>query len=111
MLRYMALLWDATDASSTNTAQVMTQRLLTNSGSWHSVLSKTGFSILARQSPFKCYAPHLLGDCGAVLGVVFDRNDATKSSALKPSPFFSDLESEKIVRSGGNHLVENYWGR
>jgi asparagine synthase (glutamine-hydrolysing) len=111
MVRYMALLWDATDASSTTTAQVLTQRLLANSGSWQSVLSKTGFSILVSKGAFACYAPHSLGDSGAVLGVVFDRNNPARNSARTLSPFFGDVESEKIVRSGGHHLVENYWGR
>lgn len=111
MLRYMGLLWDADDASSAAAAQVLTQRLLANGGTWQPVLSKTGFSILVSRSPFECYSSHPISDCGIVLGVVFDRTDPDRNSARIPSPFFTDAESEKIVLGGGRHLVDNYWGR
>ena len=107
----MALLWEGTDAGAVATARVLGQRLVQDDDTWQVVLSKEGLSILLAPSPFACYAAHSLGNLGSVLGVVFNRDDPDRNSARTPSPFFRDLESEKIVASGGRRLVENYWGR
>lgn len=111
MLRYVALLWESSDAGSRSTAEMLSHRLLTDSQGWQSVVSQAGLSILVLRSPFGCYAAHSLGRGGSVLGVVFDRSDPERSSARAPGGFFSDVESERIVRSGGRRLVESYWGR
>ena len=111
MLRYMALLWDAANTDAATVATTLSQRLLANGGSWQVVLSKTGLSVLVWSSPFECYAPHSLGDCGVVLGVVFDRSDPGRNSARTPVEFFSEPESAKIARTRGHRLVEHYWGR
>ena len=107
----MTLLWEDADTDSAATAHVLTDRLLTDNESWQVVLGKPGLSILVAASPFPCYAAHPLGHCGAVLGVVFDREDPARQSARTPQGFFSDSESARIVRSGGRRLVEKYWGR
>ena len=111
MLRYMALLWEATNTGVATTARELSQRLLDDSDDWQTVLSRPGIWILLARSAFECYAAHPLGDRSTVLGVVFDRNDPQRSSARTSSAFFSELESEKIVHSGGRRLIENYWGR
>ncbi len=111
MLRYMALLWEETDITSSATEGVLRQRLLKGGESWQTVLSKSGLSILVSKTPFECYAAHPLGDLGSVLGVVFDRNNPDRNTARSPSGFFSDQESEQIVHSSGRRLIDNYWGR
>jgi asparagine synthase (glutamine-hydrolysing) len=111
MLRYVALVWEPIDAGAPRTAEELSRRLLVNNGRWQSVLAREGLSIYVARSPFACYAPHPLGDCGTVLGVLFDRNTPTRTSARGPSRFFDDEESATIVRSCGRHLVESYWGR
>lgn len=111
MLRYVALLWEGTDAGSASTAEVLSQRLVADSQSWQAVVTKAGLSILVLRSPFGCYAAHSLGDGGSVLGVVFDRSNPDRNSARAPLGYFSDAESARIVRSDGRRLVENYWGR
>ena len=111
MLRYMALLWEASDADAADAAQVLRHRLSDAGDGWQIALSRPGVSILVMTSPFECYAAHSLGDCGVVLGVVFDRGDSQKSSAHSQGSFFSDEESVRIVRSGGRRLIESYWGR
>src|SRR5262249_14596432 len=62
-------------------------------------------------SPFACYASHPIGNNGAVLGILFDRNAPDRTSARAPSAFFNDVESAKIVDTGGRRPVESYWGR
>jgi asparagine synthase (glutamine-hydrolysing) len=111
MLRYIALLWEATDAGSSATAQELGRRVHADSDDWQTVFSKEGLSILLARSPFPCYAAHPIGDLGSVLGVVFDRNDPDRSTARTQSRFFNEAESASILRSSGRHLVDNYWGR
>lgn len=111
MLRYMALLWDGANLASASTAEVLSQRLLTDGQGWQTAVTQAGLSVLVLRSPFECYAAHSLGNGGSVLGVVFDRSDSERNSARAPLGFFSDAESARIVRSGGRRLVESYWGR
>src|SRR5690348_4647680 len=111
MLRYLALLWDPADATAMTTAGELSHRLLANNDDWQPTLSSGGLSILTARSPFPGYALHKLGDGSAVLGILFDRHDPSRTSARAPSGFFDDDESAKILGTHGRRLVEHYWGR
>ncbi len=111
MLRYVALLWDRTRHDGRIMAEALCQRLKESSPKWDCVLLKSGLALLVFESPFGHYRAHLLeNDCGAVLGLLFDRRDP-RCNSTRSSGFFDGKATEALVRSGGRDLVEKYWGR
>lgn len=112
VLRYVGLLWDSTNGDAGRMAKSLEARLALPSLGWRVVLERPGLTLLAVASRFDCYGAHLLGASGGVvLGVIFDRRNPLRSSAHGAMPFFDQDESDKIARSGGRRLVEEYWGR
>jgi asparagine synthase (glutamine-hydrolysing) len=111
VLRYVAILWDRACDDARITAETLSQRLKESSAKWARVVLNPGLSVLVFESSFAYYRPHLLDNgCGAVLGVLFDRRNP-QSNSERPGGFFDSKATEAIVRSGGRHLIEKYWGR
>jgi asparagine synthase (glutamine-hydrolysing) len=74
-------------------------------------MSQPGLSLYLLPGPSKCYAAHPLGERGGqVLGLLFDRQNAQRSS-VGAERFFSADETREIEASRGRYLVERYWGR
>jgi hypothetical protein len=54
--------------------------------------------LFAHRSPFSHYTSHLLGASeGAVIGLVFDKRDPSRSSAKRTLPFFDEVERGRIL--------------
>jgi asparagine synthase (glutamine-hydrolysing) len=105
------LLWDGTRDEASVRVEALCQRLKESSPQWGCVLRKSGLAVLVFECPFDYYRIHLLEkDCGAILGVLFDRRDL-RCSSTRTVEFFDCKTTEALVRSGGRDLIEKYWGR
>ena len=112
VLRYLAFIWDDSNADSGTSAARLAQRLSESSSDWQRVVAVSGLTLFVRKSPFDHYAVHLLGESeGAVIGLLFDRRKPLRSSAERLSPFFDEVERRTTLATEGRHLVQRYWGR
>ena len=110
MYRYLALIWNAADERSRLTAASLKQRLKEGPTRWSPALEAAGITVF--------HADHYLGSSdatpltrstGIVLGRIFSRNIADPQSAAHV--VFDEAESSRIVATGGQRLLEGYWGR
>ncbi len=103
MFRYLALIWDPAQQQPQATTAELTDRMTT--ASWQRAVSHPGLAVFHSGSRQGSSAPHLLhAGAGAVLGRLF------AGGAAAPTQI-SAWETDAIVRSGGQRLVDGYWGR
>ena len=110
MYRYIVLLWDSTTGRAEPAARELTGRLRASATQWSLVMEAPGVEVLhAGQGIGPSDASLLPHAGGAVLGTLFSRGfDRTASSRIRA---LDEAEAARIVASGGQHLLEKYWGR
>ena len=110
MYRYIAMLWDPTNGPAEPAARVLTDRLRGSAAQWSRVMEAPGVRVFhAGQGAGPSDAHPLPNAAGAVLGTLFSRgSDGSASSRVT---VFDEAEAARIVASGGQRLLERYWGR
>lgn len=110
MYRYIVLLWDSTTGRAEPAARELTGRLRASATQWSLVMEAPGVEVFhAGQGIGPSDASLLPHAGGAVLGTLFSRGfGRTASSRIRA---LDEAEAARIVASGGQHLLEKYWGR
>jgi len=108
MFRYFGFSWNAQDPAQAALA-LQLENSIRRADGWQPALYSSGVRVFAvdQQHHTNCIYP-LPQDRGVVLGRLFRRRaDSSDDADLE----FSPCEGDKILRSGGQHLVDGYWGR
>jgi asparagine synthase (glutamine-hydrolysing) len=109
MYAFVALLWASDDPKATATATQWAQRLTVAPGPWEQLLTSEGAIVLAQPPTDPGLRHYMLPEKGGiVLGQLFSA-DLSKASADSIDQIDARAARE-IVRTGGRHLVRNYWG-
>jgi asparagine synthase (glutamine-hydrolysing) len=109
MYHFIALVWNAADACVRETAWQLNGKLREPSLGWQSQLSADGISVYSVPPAEPGLRPYVLpGEAGVVLGRLFTADLSNPS--LAADALLDERATEEIVRTGGQHLVQNYWG-
>jgi asparagine synthase (glutamine-hydrolysing) len=109
MYHFVALLWSTEDSTARDTAVQFEQRLRRASVPWENLLKANGVSVFALPSTDPGLRAYVLpGETGVVLGKLFPA-DLSKAS-LDHIEQFDERTVQEVVRTGGQHLVRNFWG-
>ena len=106
MYRYLALVWNPRNPESARAVATLIGPTLP--ASWSVAYQAPGIKLLStatRRTPATVYP--LWGDGGVIFGKLFESSSNVQAPGGKP---FDADESHQIVRSGGRHLVQRYWG-
>ena len=109
MYAFVALLWAPDDPEATAAAAQWARRLTAAPGPWEKLLTSEGVVVFAQPPTdpgLRCYV--LPEQAGIVLGQLFSA-DFSKAS-LAAIDQIDERAGREIVRTGGRHLVRNYWG-
>jgi len=109
MHRYLAIVWNPHGMESAQTGRSVRANLTSVQVEWIVVYDAPGMLILhkgSRQRSTEAYV--LKSNGGVILGKIFDRHDSQYAAPRKVE--FNERETLKIVSTGGQHLVEHYWG-
>jgi len=112
MFRYIAIAWDASRADASSFAEHLGRACQDQAG-WRVPLQRIGLQVLVRgESPGVNEARPLQGGQGIVLGQLFRQRDleGTSSSSSKHLTFTSQ-EAARILNTGGQALIDEFWGR
>lgn len=120
MYRYLVLIWDGQDADATSDATRISDRLLREEPEWSRVVDEAGLiafhadagglEATSRDKLTSCESRSLSGRRrGVVFGRLFKRGSEPQSHL--PGEQVDAIESERMCDSGGQHLIDSYWGR
>ncbi|MEJ0038587.1 MAG: asparagine synthase-related protein [Gammaproteobacteria bacterium] len=120
MYRYLVLIWDGRDPEAVSDAGHLSARLPRELPSWSRVVDETGLAAFhadagglgatSRDKLTSCESRVLSGRRrGVVFGRLFRRGSELQSHPADEP--IDATESERMCDSGGEHLIENYWGR
>jgi asparagine synthase (glutamine-hydrolysing) len=102
---YIALSWIPNHAPSAREAVRLGESLKRGATSWDVVLNSDGLTVYSGKPVDKAMRAYLLQEGG---GVVFGR--LFRSAAPDTPVDASELDANRIVRSKGQYLLEEYWG-
>ncbi len=109
MYHFVGLLWSADDPVAKEEATQLAQRLRTASTPWQSLLTADGILVLTSPSGDPSQRSYLLPEKrGVVLGRLFSADLSRPSVELVEQ--IDERGAWDIVRTGGQHLLRNYWG-
>lgn len=109
MYRFVAITWNAQHPAKAELARSVMQRLRAVSAMWNCALDDDGLIILqANERPSGFSTRTLPVGAGAVVGKIFSK-DSLEKDPTHPT-IIDDREARAIARTGGRHLVEEYWG-
>ncbi len=112
MFRYVAFVWNDSDAVARGSAAELARVLTESSSAWRAVLQRNGLRVYCadvRPGSSEPYAIHGGVVAGVVLGKLF-RSGRDSASTAAPVEL-AEEESLQIVVSGGRRLIDSYWGR
>ncbi len=110
MLRYFALHWDRANEPAAATANSVVCRIQAQLPDWAISRTAPGLRIFYRQTrPTALTALLLPEDRGVIFGTLFDA--ASDVSSAGPRSAMSAAEGDRILQTGGQSLVDHYWGR
>jgi asparagine synthase (glutamine-hydrolysing) len=110
VFRYVAFVWDDADPVAREAQQLLTGLLESGCAEWSAVARRSGLAVFCAGIRRGSMEPYELQDgAGVVLGHLFMRSTAGPSQSAPTE--FPAAEAERVLRSRGRHLVENYWGR
>ena len=108
MHRYLALVWDTHNTEGVQVAQSFKAALGARPGEWSVAYDAPGAMVVYAELPAKATQRYALsGAAGVVLGRLFNRIGV--GSGPRDVRFDAD-ETKQIIGSGGQHLVDRYWG-
>lgn len=107
MYRYITLLWNRTDREAAKTADYITAKLHEVSlHAWRKAWGAQGIAVFdAGEHKGRMQTYHLHGDGGVVLGRLFHNDYTSQTEDLDAA------ESRACLKTRGQHLIDNYWGR
>ena len=109
MYHFVALLWSADDPAATAAAVQLEQRLRRATVAWENLLTTDGVIVFAQPPTDPSLRSYMLSqEAGVVLGRLFSA-DLSKRS-LDSIEQIDERATREIVRTGGQHLVRNFWG-
>ena len=109
MYAFVALLWAPDDPKATAAATQWAQRLNGVPGPWENLLASAGAMVFAQPPTGPGLGRYVLAEgAGVVLGQLFSA-DLSKAS-VGAIDQVEERDAREIVRTGGRHLVRNYWG-
>lgn len=107
--RYIALVWNTAVVDTNSIAKNLIWRLESAQTAWHVVLAAKGLRVYEADARAESAQAYLLDrTAGVVLGRIFDRRKLNRNCRQAA---FGRRETQEILRSGGRHLIEHYWGR
>ena len=109
MFRYIALAWDVAIPARAAAASRLGMELRSRTH-WNPVFRGVGLQVYVRDARPGVNGQYaLIGDRGVVLGKLFRRRDLDQP--LTADIRLTDGDSDRILRSRGRTLVEDFWGR
>src|SRR6185312_6988834 len=109
MYHFVALLWSADDPAAKTTAAQLEQRLLRDCLRWENLLTTDGVIVVALPPTDPSLRSYVLPEeAGVVLGKLFSA-DLSKPS-LDSIEQIDERATQEIIRTGGLHLVRDFWG-
>lgn len=109
MYHFVALLWSTDDVTAREEAAQLEQRLRRSAAAWERHLSADGICVFALPPVDPVLRPYVLpGNAGVVLGKLFTK--ACPGTCPDPIRRLDERTSREIVRTQGQHLVQNFWG-
>ncbi|MCP4779671.1 MAG: hypothetical protein GY877_02690 [Hyphomicrobium sp.] len=110
MLRYLAFRWDPANERAAATANSIVCRIQAQLPDWATSLTAPGLRIFHRQTrPTALTALLLPEDRGVIFGTLFDA--ASDAGNTGPRSAMSAAEGDRILQTGGQSLIDNYWGK
>lgn len=107
--KYIALIWDPTDAHSDAQAMAIQARSLGADVPWQIAYRNKGAAVMHRPAAGHASSTYpLANNQGAILGALFCRTnpDTAESREARLTP----AETQLIIDSRGRHLIQRYWG-
>jgi asparagine synthase (glutamine-hydrolysing) len=110
MFRYVAIVWNDVEHAANEAAAMLSGLLRSDPAGWQVAVKQNGLAVFyagARAGSSETYL--LQNDSGVVLGKLFVRSrDGHSTSVMSP---LDAQESDRILATGGRHLLDRYWGR
>jgi asparagine synthase (glutamine-hydrolysing) len=110
MYRYLAFIWDPSNPDADRVVQNARATLKTNSSQWVSALDVPGLLVVhsaVRSGVDQAHA--LTAKRGVVLGTLFKKGEP--ESVAHRAVSFDEQATDRVIRSSGRELVDQYWGR
>lgn len=108
MDRYLALIWQPSDAHGARAA-VSTELSLRCDSAWQTAYEAPGVLVAHRAAKHGAPQLHrLAASAGIILGSLFHRSSEGPSRPCAST--FTDDETRRIMDTGCRHLIERYWG-
>jgi asparagine synthase (glutamine-hydrolysing) len=109
MYHFVALVWSADDPAARAEAAQLEQKLRRASVPWENLLTTDGISVFALSPTDPSLRSYVLpAQAGVVLGKLFS-TDLAKAD-LDCIDQIDEGATREILRTGGRHLVRNFWG-
>jgi|SRR6185437_6259306 len=109
MYPFVAFLWSAHDPEAKATAAQWAQQLCRACVPWENLVSTDSIAVFALSPTDPTLRAYMLPDeTGVVLGKLFSA-DLSKPSVDSVGQI-DERAAREIIRSGGQHLVQNFWG-
>ncbi len=110
MLHYFALRWDPANESVAATANSIVCRIQAQRSDWATTLTAPGLRIFHRQTCPTALTTLLLPENrGVIFGTLFDATSDAGNAG--PRSAMSAAEGDRILQTGGQALIDRYWGR
>ena len=110
MYRYVALVWNVLDPRAVETARSLRSRLSMPGLPWSLSIDDEGLLIAeTQQRSDGLHAYRLPRNRGAIIGKLFRKSNT--ESCSEPIFGLSESESEKISKTRGQRLIDQYWGQ
>jgi asparagine synthase (glutamine-hydrolysing) len=111
MMRYVVAVNVSRSPDARNTLEAIQHRFHQASPLWKRTSWGAAVQVFWIEEPLQSYKCHILsGDRGVILGTLFERTDGIDPQYRRSHLLLDESESNRIVSSGGKHLVEHYWG-
>lgn len=108
MFRYIALVWNVSDEQQSRTAATLDGRLRAHP--WTLSFSAAGLRVFCTDLSATLRALPLADETGVVLGTLFERNRDIDDDSATRRATLTARNSEAILDSRGQWLIENCWG-
>ena len=108
MYHFVALIWSADDPAAKADATQLEQKVRRASVPWENLLTTDGISVFALPPTDPSLRAYVLpAKAGVVLGKLFSADLANQFACIEQ---IDEGATGEILRTGGRHLVRNFWG-
>jgi asparagine synthase (glutamine-hydrolysing) len=109
MLRYISILWDATDFHASRRAADTSIKFSSLPNLWQRIFSAPGLVVFTNLSAAPYALAYMLpGEAGVILGRLFPAS--THGSSDMRTPLIDEAAAFRMVETSGAHLIRRYWG-